>query len=422
MDPLSKPAFLRDAAVSAHTVRSALNARPPPSAAASAAAIAAATTPAASLASISSAAVGTPYVPPADLVAAYERVFKAQAYDSMDGLAAQHVIATGKSYYDKSGGAPRYARHAAPAAGASGGRRMMRIAAELASLADLAVSWASSIVVRSDAGSTDVLRAVVSGPPGTPYENGLLVFDVLLPEDYPASPPKMVLLTTGGGRVRFNPNLYAGGEGRGGCRSVIACLHLACPGPADGKVCLSLLGTWAGPGWDPAVSTLSQLFLAVQAQILVDLPLVNEPGFEQLQVRGCDPFHPRACHCARCPHTPSQRTAGGMRGLQLYNARLRLATLRHGILEPMRRPPQGFEKITQAHFALKRDELRAQAARWASEVRAVAAYEAGLVLQLRTMREAVQAAKQAEAVLRAQLGRWRRDHAEVDGYPVFHGR
>lgn len=88
----------------------------------------------------------------------------------------------------------------------------------------------------------------------------------------------------------------------------------------------------------------------------------------------------------------------------------------------MRRPPQGFEKITQAHFALKRDELRSQAARWASEVRAVAAYEAGLVLQLRTMREAVQAAHQAEAVLRAQLGRWRRDHAEVDGYPVFHGR
>lgn len=303
MDPLSKPAFLREAAVSAHTARSALNARPPPSATASAAAIAAATTPAASLASVASAAVGTPYAPPADLVSAYERVFKAQAYDSMDGLAAQHVIATGKSYYDKSGGAPRYARNAAPAAGASGGRRMMRIAAELASLADLAVSWASSIVVRSDTGSTDVLRAVVSGPPGTPYENGLLVFDVLLPEDYPASPPKMVLLTTGGGRVRFNPNLYAGGEGRGGCRSVRVPLHLACCcRPADGKVCLSLLGTWSGPGWDPAVSTLSQLFLAVQAQILVDLPLVNEPGFEQLQV-GAVALAPFPCtsHLGRCP-------------------------------------------------------------------------------------------------------------------------
>lgn len=46
---------------------------------------------------------------------------------------------------------------------------------------------------------------------------------------------QMTFLTTGGGRVRFNPNLY-------NC----------------GKVCLSLLGTWAGPGWDPAASTLIQ--------------------------------------------------------------------------------------------------------------------------------------------------------------------
>lgn len=46
-------------------------------------------------------------------------------------------------------------------------------------------------------------------------------------------------LTTGGGRCRFNPNLY-------NC----------------GKVCLSLLGTWSGPSWDPATSTLLQVRLA----------------------------------------------------------------------------------------------------------------------------------------------------------------
>jgi len=28
---------------------------------------------------------------------------------------------------------------------------------------------------------------------------------------------------------------------------------------ADGKVCLSLLGTWSGPGWEKGVSTLSQV-------------------------------------------------------------------------------------------------------------------------------------------------------------------
>mmetsp|Transcript_10330 Transcript_10330/g.30927 ORF Transcript_10330/g.30927 Transcript_10330/m.30927 type:complete len:103 (-) Transcript_10330:836-1144(-) len=48
------------------------------------------------------------------------------------------------------------------------------------------------------------------------------------PDDYPQSPPRVRNMTTGAGRVRFNPNLYA-----------------------NGKVCLSILGTWKGPGWMP---------------------------------------------------------------------------------------------------------------------------------------------------------------------------
>jgi hypothetical protein len=47
-------------------------------------------------------------------------------------------------------------------------------------------------------------------------------FDLYLPPQYPDVPPKVQFLTTGGGHVRFNPNLYS-----------------------DGKVCLSILGTWA---------------------------------------------------------------------------------------------------------------------------------------------------------------------------------
>jgi ubiquitin-protein ligase len=35
--------------------------------------------------------------------------------------------------------------------------------------------------------------------------NGLFLFDLLLPADYPNSPPKANFLTTGGGTVRFNP-------------------------------------------------------------------------------------------------------------------------------------------------------------------------------------------------------------------------
>ena len=58
----------------------------------------------------------------------------------------------------------------------------------------------------------DWMKAMISGPSGTPYENGLFVFDILLPEEYPHVPPKVNLQTTGYGTVRFNPNLYNCGK------------------------------------------------------------------------------------------------------------------------------------------------------------------------------------------------------------------
>jgi len=64
-------------------------------------------------------------------------------------------------------------------------------------------------------------RAMIVGPPGTPYCLGLFHFDMRFPQDYPNSAPKVHITTTSGGSVRFNPNLYA-----------------------TGKVCLSILGTW----------------------------------------------------------------------------------------------------------------------------------------------------------------------------------
>lgn len=66
-------------------------------------------------------------------------------------------------------------------------------------------------------------KIMIAGPEGTPYSDGLFEFDCFIPLEYPKVPPLMLLRTTGGGTVRFNPNLY-------NC----------------GKVCLSLLGTWAG--------------------------------------------------------------------------------------------------------------------------------------------------------------------------------
>eukprot|EP01045_Picozoa_sp_COSAG04_P018289 COSAG04_NODE_1682_length_5960_cov_43.049480_5_plen_450_part_01 len=75
----------------------------------------------------------------------------------------------------------------------------------------------------------DLLRAVFEGPADTPYEGGLFIIDICLPAEYPAVPPKCFYWAYGN---YLNPNLYM-----------------------NGKVCLSLLGTWNGPGWEPARPT-----------------------------------------------------------------------------------------------------------------------------------------------------------------------
>lgn len=135
-----------------------------------------------------------------------------------------------------------------------------RIMSEYTNLSNnLPIHFNASIFVKTDESDLSVMRVLITGPDKTPYENGCFIFDVFLPYDYPTSHPNMWFLNHGG--VRFNPNLYA-----------------------DGKICISLLGTWGhsshtGENWNPTTSTIYQLLLSVQSQILVDFPFFNEPAF-----------------------------------------------------------------------------------------------------------------------------------------------
>ncbi|KAM7189551.1 hypothetical protein V8F20_010090 [Naviculisporaceae sp. PSN 640] len=132
--------------------------------------------------------------------------------------------------------------------------RMKTLVSQLASLRN---DLPDGIFVRHASSRLDALKVLFVGPAGTPYENGLFEFDFFCPANFPNSPPKAQFRTTGGGRARFNPNLYA-----------------------DGKVCLSLLNTWSGPKWIPNESTLLQLMVSIQAMIFVERPFYNEPGYE----------------------------------------------------------------------------------------------------------------------------------------------
>lgn len=142
--------------------------------------------------------------------------------------------------------------------------KTIRLAQELADISTaLPVEHTNAIYVRCDKERVDFMQALIMGSNGTPYGHGAYLFDIYFEDSYPTVSPKVNLTTTGHGKVRFNPNLYA-------C----------------GKVCLSLLGTWRGnatENWDPKVSTLLQVLVSIQSIIMAEEVYFNEPGFEHEQ-------------------------------------------------------------------------------------------------------------------------------------------
>ncbi|KAL5229737.1 hypothetical protein ABZP36_028513 [Zizania latifolia] len=160
-----------------------------------------------------------------------------------------------------------------------------------------------NIFVRAYEDRMDLLRAVIMGPAGTPYHDGLFFFDIYFPPHYPSVPP-MVNYRSGG--LRLNPNLYA-------C----------------GKVCLSLLNTWSGTGcekWNPSNSTMLQVLVSIQALVLNAKPYFNEPGY--------------ALH-ANTPY--------GEKKSLTYNEDTFLLSCRT-MLYSLRNPPKHFADFIAGHF------------------------------------------------------------------------
>ena len=202
---------------------------------------------------------------------------------------------------------------------------MIRLAKEYASLSNsLPIFFQSSIFVCADEKNTKCLRVCISGPNDTPYDSGLYFFDVLINDDYPQRPPAVRLKNNGG--IRFNPNLYA-------C----------------GKVCLSLLGTWSGQGgeqWNQETSTLQQLFVSIQSQILIDHPVFNEPGWE-----------------------PEFGTEKGNKKSKDYNSYIRYYNMCFAMIEILNRQQEylEFKEVINKHFLLKKDYILSTCRKWTDE-------------------------------------------------------
>lgn len=103
-------------------------------------------------------------------------------------------------------------------------------------------------------------RMLIVGPKG-PYENCLFFFNIDEKNangKYPLNPPTVKFHCPYS--IRCHPNLYKNSYNL-----------------QDGKVCLSILGTWSGPPWTPMMTftTIAQTIL----MILDDNPLCNEPCY-----------------------------------------------------------------------------------------------------------------------------------------------
>jgi ubiquitin-protein ligase len=155
-------------------------------------------------------------------------------------------------------------------------RRTKRIIKELKELEDsIKILDESGIYFYYKEENIGILYAMIVGPEDTPYEKGFYFFKFEYPENYPMEPPKAKYLTQGtlfnpNGNlvsVRFNPNLYT-----------------------DGKVCLSMLNTWSGPGWVPT-NTITNVLVAIQALVLNNEPLKNEPGYENADIRDLNKYN-----------------------------------------------------------------------------------------------------------------------------------
>ena len=104
---------------------------------------------------------------------------------------------------------------------------------------------------------TDILKAkaLIIGPKDTIYDNAYLFFTIEFPKNYPFSPP--ILTYKSQNKVRIHPNIYV-----------------------NGKVCLSILGTWSGPSWTHTMD-ITTVLLTIQS-LLDNNPLANEPGYEKI--------------------------------------------------------------------------------------------------------------------------------------------
>ena len=94
-------------------------------------------------------------------------------------------------------------------------------------------------------------KFMIVGTRGTPFQGSFFLFRIYYKDDYPYREPVVKIINQ---RYRTHPNLYV-----------------------NGKVCVSILGTWGKNNWSAALKTRGVL-ISIQS-LLIDNPIKQEPGY-----------------------------------------------------------------------------------------------------------------------------------------------
>ncbi|XP_034488220.1 (E3-independent) E2 ubiquitin-conjugating enzyme UBE2O [Drosophila innubila] len=181
----------------------------------------------------------------------------------------------------------------------------------------LQASLPPGVFVRAYEDRMDLISVMMVGPKRTPYENALFFFDFQMGSDYPKSPPTCHYISYC--TERLNPNLYE-----------------------EGKVCVSLLGTWSGRDtevWTPQ-STMLQVLVSIQGLILVDEPYYNEAGYEK-----------------------QRGTQLGNENSRVYNE-MAIIKIAHSTVKQLQKPPLIFRKELIEHYKKFGIELHGRMQTW----------------------------------------------------------
>jgi ubiquitin-protein ligase len=127
---------------------------------------------------------------------------------------------------------------------------MNRIMKEIAN-----VQKSTEMYIDFDEKDAKTFKVMFFGPPDSAYHHGIFIFEMKLSDNYPFTVPSVKFLTGGMVNARVHPNLYQ-----------------------DGKVCLSILNTWATNEWSPLL-TIEKVFITIRA-LLDNHPIVHEPAYK----------------------------------------------------------------------------------------------------------------------------------------------